>query len=422
MTATPHTAPPQGKRDRTLGLYRLLNPAVLADPYPLYTRLRTEAPVYWDAVLHAWVVTRYADVVTVLQRFSAERMPDPEHLAAMGLAAFSPIGEVLRQQMIFMDPPTHTRIRRLAATAFTPPRVEALRQHVTEVAERRIAAVRESGRMDVVRDIAVPLPATVISELLGLPEADRQRLNAWTSDFAEVLGNFQLNADRLPKAQHALEELTAYLRGGLRGCPHHLNEGLVTGLAAAEDRGDRLTEDEVIANSLLNMTGGQETTSILIAMSVLTLLRHPEQLRLLHEDPALIPAAVEEVLRFESPIQYTARVVPEDMEFGGQMLRKGQAVMAVIGAANRDPERFAAPDTFDIRRENNRHVTFGWAAHFCFGAPLARMEAQIALAGLLRLPNLRLESDVLQWHDNQGFRGLKSLPVTFDAPGVGGAA
>ncbi|MGI8856232.1 MAG: cytochrome P450 [Thermomicrobiales bacterium] len=420
MTVTSNTAPPARKRDRSLGLYRLLDPAVLADPYPLYDRLRTEEPVYWDAVLHAWIVTRYQDVVTVLQRFSAERTPDPDHLAAKGLETFNPIAEVLRRQMIFMDPPAHTRIRRLASTAFTPHRVETLRQHIQEITDSHIAAVRQSGRMDVVNDLAVPLPATVISELIGVPDSDRPQVRAWTSDFAEVLGNFQYSPDRVPQALHALEELTSYLRGGLRGCPHQLQDGLVTGLLAAEERGDRLSEDEVIANSLLNMTGGQETTSILISNSVLTLLRNPDQLRMLREDPSLIPTAIEEVLRFESPIQYTARLVPEDMEFGGQMLRKRQAVMGVIGAANRDPERFSDPDTMDIHRENNRHLSFGWAVHFCFGAPLARMEAQIALETLLRLPNLQLEPGPLMWHDNQGFRGLKSLPITFgeSRPGV----
>jgi cytochrome P450 len=413
MTATTNTAPPQRKRDRSLGLYRLLDPAVLADPYPLYDRLRTEEPVYWDAVLHAWVVTRYQDVVTVLQRCSAARTPDADHLATMGLEAFNPIADVLQRQMIFMDPPGHTRIRRLASSAFTPHRVERLRHHIQEITDSRIAAVRKSGRMDVVTDLAVPVPATVIAELHGLPEGDREQIHAWTSDFAEVIGNFQFNPDRIPQALTAMKELTGYFQGAIRGCPHHLNEGLVTGLLAAEDRGDKLSEEDVIANSLLTMSGGQETTSILIGNSALTILRNPDQLRMLRADPSLIPAAIEEVLRFESPIQYTARLAAEDIELGGQTIRKRQAVMAVLAAANRDPERFPNPDRMDIRRENNRHLAFGWAAHFCFGAPLARLEAQIALESLLRLPNLHLDSAPLVWHDNQGFRGLKSLPITF---------
>lgn len=429
MTATIHMAPPWRRRDRSLGLYRLLDPAVLANPYPLYDRLRTEAPVYWDAVLHAWVVTRYVDVVAVLQRFSAARTPDPEHLEAMGLGAFSPIARVLKRQMIFMDPPDHTRIRRLAASAFTPHRVEALRRHIQHVTDRHIVAMQESGRMDVVADLAAPVPATVIAELLGIPDGDREQVKVWISAIAEVLGNFQYNPDRVPQARRALEEMTAYFRERMRGCPHDLRDGLVTGLMAAEDRGDRLSEEEIIANSILTMSGGQETASILISNGVLTLLRNPDQLRMLQADPSLIPAAIEEVLRIESPIQYTARLAPDDTELGGQVIQERQAVMAVIGAANRDPERFPAPDRMDIHRENNRHIAFGWGAHFCYGAPLARMEGQIALEALLRLPNLRLAPAPLIWQDNQGFRGLKALPVTFgatrsiaDVGGPGGTA
>jgi pimeloyl-[acyl-carrier protein] synthase len=427
MTTNPPTsgrpAPPQRPRDRSLGLYRLLDPAVLADPYALYDRLRTESPVHWDPMLHVWVVTRYQDVLTVLQRGSAARTPEPEQMEAMGLQEFNPIAYLLKRQMIFMDPPDHTRIRRLTASAFTPHRVETLRQHIHEITDSRIAAVRATGRMDVVADLAIPLPSTVIAEMLGVPLADWEQLKVWTSDFAEVLGNFQYNPDRVPRALHALKELTGYLKGKMQGCPYHLKDGFITDLMAAEERGDKLSQDEIVANTMLTMSGGQETTSILITNSVMALLRNPEQLRLVQEDPSLIPAAVEEVLRYESPIQYTARVAPEDMEIGGQAIRKGQAIMAVLAAANRDPERFPDPNRMDIHRENNRHVSFGWAAHFCYGAPLARLEAQIALESLLQLPNLRLDPAPLTWHENQGFRGPKALPITFNAarPGAGGA-
>ena len=410
MTVTADTTTPQRKRDRSLGLYRLLDPAVLANPYPLYDRLRTEAPVYWDAVLHAWVVTRYPDVVTVLQRCSAARTPDPEHLAAMGLETFSPIAQVMKRQMLFNDPPAHTRIRRLAASAFTPSRIDGLRQHIQEITDNLMASVRETGHMDVIADLAAPLPATVTAEMLGVPVADHEQLKAWTSSFAEVLGNLQHNPDRTPQALQTLKEMTTYFRDKMHECPHTLKDGLVTGLMAAEEQGDKLSEDDVIANSILTMAGGQETTTNLIGNGLLTLLRNPAQMRELQANPALIPAAIEELLRFESPIQYTARLAPDDMEIGGQQIRKRQAVMAVIGAANRDPERFTNPDLLDIHRAENRHLAFGWAAHFCFGAPLARMEGQIAFEALLKLPNLALEPDPLVWQDNHGFRGLKGLP------------
>jgi len=422
MTATPETALPRRKRDRSLGLYRLLDPAVLADPYPLYDRLRTEEPVHWDAVLHAWVVTRYADVVTVLQRCSAERTPDPEHLAEMGLEAFGPIARVMKRQMIFNDPPAHSRIRRLAASAFTPHRMEGLRQHIQEITDNLMASARERGRMDVIADLGAPLPGTVTAELLGVPVADHERLKAWTNSFAEVLGNLQHNPDRTPQALQTLAEMTTYFRKKMHACPHSLKDGLVTGLMAAEEKGNRLSEDDIIANSILTMAGGQETTTNLIGNGLLTLLRNPDQLRMLREDPALIPTAIEELLRYESPIQYTARLAPDDMVIGGQVIRKRQAVMAVIGAANRDPERFADPDRLDIHRAENRHLAFGWAAHFCFGAPLARIEGQIAFEALLKLPNLRLEPVPLVWQDNHGFRGLKGLHVTFGDSCLGSAS
>jgi pimeloyl-[acyl-carrier protein] synthase len=413
VTVTSNTTPVR-KRDRSLGLFRLLDPEVLANPYPLYHRLRTEEPVYWDAMLHAWVVTRYADVVTVLQRCSAARTPDPEQLTGLGLESFAPIAQVMKRQMLFNDPPSHTRIRRLASTAFTPHRVDTLRQHIQEITDNLMAAVRGRGRINVIADLAAPLPATVTAELLGVPVSDWEQLKAWTSNYAEVLGNFQHNPDHTPRALKALEEMTAYFREKIHACPHSLNDGLITAFMSADDNGDKLSEEDVIANTILTMAGGQETTTNLIGNGLLTLLRNPDQLRMLQEDPSLIPTAIEELLRFESPIQYTARLAPEDMEIGGQQIRKRQAVMAVFGAANRDPERFTDPDHLDIHRENNRHLAFGWAAHFCFGAPLARMEGQIAFESLLRLPNLQLEPAPLAWQENHGFRGLKALHVTFD--------
>ena len=257
---------------------------------PIPTRSTTgSAPrsrYYWDAVLHAWVVTRYPDVVTVLQRCSAARTPDPDHLATMGLEAFNPIAQVLKRQMIFMDPPDHTRIRRLAASAFTPHRVETLRQHIQEITDSRIAAVRASGRMDVVADLAVPLPATVICRVAGHARR-RSGATASTGRATSPKCSATSNTTRIASRRRSRrrQELTGYFREKMHGCPYHLNDGLVTGLMAAEEQGDKLSEDDIIANSMLTMSGGQETTSILIGNSVLTLLRNPDQLRMLHADP-----------------------------------------------------------------------------------------------------------------------------------------
>ncbi len=404
------------KPDPGLSLYRLLDPEVLADPYPLYHRLRAEDPVHWDPYLHAWVVTRYADVVTVFQRFSADRTPTPEGLAALGLETLAPIARVMVRQMLFLDPPAHGRLRGLASKAFTPRRVEALRSHVQAITDGLLDSARAvgAGRMDLIADLAYPLPAIVTAEMLGVPASDRDQLKAWSEDFAEVLGNFQHNPDRAPRVLRSVAEMGAYFRDAVRDHRVRPRDDLISAFLAAEQDGDRLSEEEIVANLIVVMVGGQETTTNLIGNGLLTLLRHPDELEKLRADLSLIPSAVEELLRYESPSQYTARLAPDDVELGGKHIRKRQAVIAVMGAANRDPERFPDPDRLDLARTDNRHVAFAWAAHFCFGAPLARLEGQIAFDTVLRrLPDLRLEPSPLVWRENLGLRGLTALPVAF---------
>jgi len=408
------SAPP----DPGLSLSRLLDPDVLADPYPLYHRLRAEDPVHWDHFLHAWVVTRYADVLTVLHRFSAERTPTPEQLRAMGLEHLTPLAQVMVRQMLFMDAPAHTRLRGLAAQAFTPRRVAALRSHIRAIVDRLIDDVSPHGQMDVIRDFAEPLPAIVTAEMLGVPTDDHPQLKAWSADFAEVLGNFQHNPDRARRVMASTEALSAYFRDRIREQRVRPRDGLVSALITAEVDGDRLSEDEIVANSIVTMVGGQETTTNLIGNGLLTLLRHPGELERLRGDLTLIPSAVEELLRYESPSQHTARLAPEDVQLGDRHIRKRDAVIAVMAAANRDPERFPDPDRVDLARPDNRHVAFGWAAHFCFGAPLARLEGQIAFETMLRrLRDLRLAPGPLAWRQNMGLRGLTALPVCFAAGG-----
>jgi pimeloyl-[acyl-carrier protein] synthase len=397
-----------------LSLYHLLDPEVLANPYPLFRRLRTEDPVHWDPFLHTWVVTRYADVVEVLHTFSADRTHTPEKLEAMGLAEMSPIAQLMVRQMLFMDPPQHTRLRKLASHAFTPRRVEVLRSHIRGIVSRLLGAVESGHRMDVIRDLAEPLPAIVTAEMLGVPVSDREQLKAWSADFAEMLGNFQHNPERASRMLRTVHDMTAYFQDAIRqqrDCPQ---EGLVSSLMTAEVDGDRLTDDEIVATCIVTMVGGQETTTNLIGNGVLTLLRNVEEMQRLRSDLSLVPSAVEEMLRYESPSQHTGRLAPMDRELGGKLIRKGQAVMAVMAAANRDPERFPEPDRFDICRQDNRHLAFGYAAHFCFGAALARIEGQEAFEAILRrIPDLRLEPDPLVWRNNSGLRGVNSLNVTF---------
>ncbi|MFZ0318211.1 MAG: cytochrome P450 [Candidatus Sulfotelmatobacter sp.] len=401
--------------DAALSLYHLLDPAVLANPYPLFHRLRREDPVHWDPFLHAWVVTRYADVLEVLHTFAADRTPTPEQLESMGLPQMAPLAQLMVKQMLFMDASAHTRLRGLASQAFTPARIEILRAHIQEIVEQLLDAVQNRGSMDVIADLAEPLPAIVTAEMLGLPVEDRYRLKAWSANFAEMLGNFQHNPDHAGRMLQTVEEMTAYFRDAVQETKRHPREGLIHSLLSAEMDGDRLTEEEVVANTIITMVGGQETTTNLIGNGVLTLLRHPEQMKKLRADSSLTASAVEEMLRFESPSQHTARLAPSDRQLGGKQIRKRQAVIAVMAAANRDPERFPEPDRFDVARTDNRHLAFGYAAHFCFGAPLARMEGQVAFAALLRrFEDIQLAPQDLVWRTNLGLRGLTSLKVNFE--------
>jgi cytochrome P450 len=402
------------KSDPPLSLYHLLDPEVLANPYPLYHRLRSEDPVHWDPYLHAWVVTRYADVVTVFHHFSANRTPTPEQLKALGLSALMPLADVMVHQMLFLDAPTHGRVRGLASKAFTPRRVEILRSHIQDITNSLLDAVQDKGDMDVIEDLAYPLPAIVTAEMLGVPTSDWRQLTAWSADFAQVLGNFQHNPERAPQVKRSLEGMCAYFRDAIRDHREHSRDDLINALITAEQDGDRLTEEEVVANCIVTMVGGQETTTNLIGNGMLTLLRHRDQLEKLRADPSLIPSAVEELLRYESPSQHTARLAPYDVQLGGKEIRKRQAVIAVMGAANRDPDRFLDPDRLDICRQDNRHVAFAWGSHFCFGAPLARIEGQVAFATVLRrMPNLQLALSPIIWRENLGLRGLTALQVAF---------
>ncbi len=397
-------------------LYQLLYPEVLADPYPLYRALRERDPVAWDPFLHAWVVTSYAGVLAVLHKFSADRTPTPAQLKLMGMSQLEPVAEVMVRQMLFMDAPAHTQLRGLCSSAFTSRKVGHLRGHIQAIADDLIDQVAASGRMDVIADFANPLPAIVAAELLGVPTTDHGQLKAWSADFAEMLGNFQHNPGRIARVKRSTDEMIAYFRSAIAEQGRRADGGLIRLLLEASDGGARLTEDEVIANVIVTMVGGQETTTNLIGNGLLTLIRNPEALARLRDDEAVLESGVEELLRYESPSQHTGRLAPDDLVLGDKHIKKRDAVMAVMAAANRDPERFPDPDRLDLTRPNNRHVAFGWAAHFCFGAPLARIEAQVAFPTLLRrLANLQLMPGPLVWRSNLGLRGLTALNVAFDA-------
>jgi pimeloyl-[acyl-carrier protein] synthase len=405
--------------DTEISLCQLTEPEIMASPYRFYRDLREADPVHWDPFLHAWIITRYADIVTVLTRFSADRTLTPEQLDGMGLGALKPIMEVVARQMLFRDPPAHTRLRNLCAAAFTPARVAVLRGHIQDIADGLIDRFIGQGSADIVDDFAAPMPAIVTAEMLGVPVSDYEKLKQWSIDFAEILGNFQHPPDRVARVAASVHDMTEYFRAAIRQQETDPTEGLVNSMVRAQVDGVRLTEEEMVANLILTMIGGQETSTNLISSALLTLLRHPAQLRMLLDDPSLVPMASEELLRYESPIQHTARVAHEDFLLGGKIIRRGQSVVAVLAAGNRDPERFPNPDVLDVKRGDKGHLAFGWAAHFCFGAPLARIEVPIALGALLRrLKNLELATEELVWHENFGLRGLSALLVRFD-PQVG---
>ena len=312
------------------------------------------------------------------------------------------------------NPPPNLEYCGTNASAFSPARVAVLRSHIQEIVDELIGAIEAAGRLDVIEDFAFPLPAIVTAEMLGVPVNDRDQLKTWSADFAEMLGNFQHNPDRIPRVLRSVEEMTVYFMARMTEMREHPQPGLIHSLMTAEVNGERLTDEEVVANSIVTMVGGQETTTNLIGNGILSLLRNPAELRRLREDPALIANAVEELLRYESPSQHTARIAPADVVLGGRRIRKGQAVIAVMAAGNRDPEQFPDPDQLDLGRDAKRHLAFGWAAHFCFGAALARIEGQIAFETLLRrLPELRLTPGQLTWRENLGLRGLTALPAEF---------
>jgi hypothetical protein len=398
-----------------LSLLRLLNPEVLAEPHALYRSLRELSPVHWDPYMHAWVVTSYAEAVTVLKDFSADRTPPLAYLDQLGLSLMKPFAEVMLQQMMFMDGAMHARLRGICAAAFTPRRVEELRAEIEFIADELIDNVIESGRMDMIADFANRFPAIVTAKLLGVPVEDHEQLHAWVIDLAEVLGNFQHHPDRVAEIVRSLADLKGYVAARMAEQRRSPASGLIHSLMTTEVDGHRLSDDEVIANTIITLIGGHETTTNLIASGFLTLLRDPENFEQLRNHPEIVGSAVEELLRFESPVQHTARIAPADMQLGGKTIRKDARVVAVLAAANRDPNRFPGPDRLDLLRPDNRHLAFGWAAHFCFGAPLARMEGQIAFNKLLRrLSRPALRDKTLSWRENAGLRGLTELHISFD--------
>jgi pimeloyl-[acyl-carrier protein] synthase len=401
------------------------HPAFVTNPYPLYRKLRERSPVRRDPLAPVWVVTRYADTMTMVRDprfkkdpFAAERLPPVarEQLAVSDASAGRASAEMV--SMLFLDPPEHTRVRGIFTKAFTPRRLESLRSRIAQVAEKRLDRAEQRGdrSIELIGDLAYPLPVTVIAELLGFPPEDYEQIKKWSDAMAEAL-TLSPTADAQARAFRARMEIRQYFEGIVARLKQSPGENLISALITGEggdvkgsDRGERLGPDELFSNSILLLVAGHETTTNLIGNGVLALLQNPDQLRDLRANPDLIASAVEEMLRYDAPVQWMSRVTGETLELGGVEIERGQVILGSIGAANRDPAIFADPDRFDIRRKENRHLSFGAGAHFCLGAALARMEAQIAVTALIqRYPKLRLAGGKLKWRKGLSFRGVHEL-------------
>jgi cytochrome P450 len=397
----------------------LKSAANVADPFPVYRWLREHDPVHWSASLRAWVVTRYPDVLDVFlqpTRFSSDRFRKLDEKYASRRPAVRAVGEILADWLVFRDPPDHTRLRTLLQKSFTPTQLGRSRAGIQATIDGLLDLVAERGEMDFIRDVAFPLPATVIAVLLGAPTADIERIKQWSDSLAAYLGGAVDGKDNFTEAREGVGHLVDYFRALLRERRNSGADDLMSLMSRAEHEGDRLSFDEVVANCVLLLFAGHETTTNLLGNGLFHLLRHREQMRLLAQMPELAPVAVEEFLRYDGPVPATIKVATEDVAWHGRTIRRGEMVLPFMSSANRDPRQFPAPDTLDIRRTPNRNLAFAHGIHFCLGAPLARLEGQLTFETILqRLPGLALESTAPRWKPMIFLRGLESLPVTWEA-------
>jgi len=384
------------------------DPAALADPYPYYRLMRERDPVHWNGPIRAWFLTRHADVAELLRddRFSADRTLSERYVAP-------PPGRGRPgKSMLIVDPPDHTRLRNLASKAFTPRMVEQLRPRIEAIASDLVERLARGRQADLIAEFAYPLPVIVIAEMLGVPARDRAQFQEWSSVTVRGLDPF-VDAATQKAVFDARAALTAYLRRIIARRRREPAGDLITAMIAAREAGDFLSDGELVAMCSLLLVAGHETTVNLIGNGTLALFRNPDQLERLRREPALIRTAVEELLRWAPPVYWTGRVALEELDLGGRRIAPRQSVFGMLAAANRDPEVFEDPDRLDLGRDPNPHFAFGRGIHFCLGAPLARLEAQVALPMLLeRFPDLRLAGEP-ESRPTVNLRGLARLPVAY---------
>jgi hypothetical protein len=399
----------------------LVSREFMEDPYPLLRRLREEDPVHWSDSIGGWILTRYDDIVTtfkVVSHYSNEgRLAKAvEYLPAESRARFKDFEDHYRQKsLIHSDPPDHTRLRGLVTKAFTPRVVESMRPRIEEITRELLEAVQPDGRMEVMKDLAIPLPVTVLAEIFGVPKPDLSLFKGWADNLLAFQGVNKPAVEILERSQKALLEIRAYLGDLIRQRRREPHRDLLSELVAAEAEGGRVSENELVSTCITLLVAGHETTTSLIGNGLYMLLSHPEQWQILKQNPALLPTAIEEMLRYESPVARQPRLMKQGAEMGGKQLRQGQMVFQMLNAANRDPNYFADPERFDIRREKNPHLAFGFGAHFCVGATLARTEGFIVFSTLMNsLPGIHLGDETPHWDlQKPNSRMLKTFHVRF---------
>ena len=399
----------------------LLADHAVADPYSYLAGLREAAPLYRDERLGAWLVLRYDDVRAAFRdsRLSADRVsPFFERRRAQGCsergrATF----EVLTRWIVFSDPPRHTRLRKLAEHAFRPRAVERMRGWIASLVDDLVDELGDDRELDFMARYASPLPVRVICNLFGVPQERREDLTRWSEDILTLVFGAMHSADRHERAERSLREFSEFLREVIAQRRVHRGDDLVSDLIEAEERGDALDEQEIVATCVLLLFAGHETTRNLLANGLKAILEHGTAREALAADPSRMPDAVEEILRFDGPTKAMWRQVVDPVEYGGQRIEPGERVLLVQASANRDPRRFEAPEAFDIARSSNRHVGFGYSIHYCLGAAIARLEGVLGLGAFLeRFPDVSFATDTFEWEPLVLSRSLKRLPIRLGTP------
>jgi cytochrome P450 len=392
---------------------------IQADPYSVYADLRRNNPVVWNE--RTWLISRYGDITTLLAdpRMSSARTDQTFAVLPPDVQEeLTPMRTIMTSRMLLSDPPKHTRLKNIVNKAFTPRMIEGRRERIEQICRMFLDRVAERGRMDVMEEIASPLPGWAIADILGVPADEQGFFTRWARDQVRIYDRAGVSpADRVAvmrQGQRSMLEMRAYLEEVIEARRRDPRDDLISELVQAEDGGDRLSRDELFGMCVALLVGGNNSTAHLIGNAILTLIRHPEGLARVRADPALIRSTVEEVMRYESPVQATSRVVKERMEFRGQTFEAGQGIVVLFGSGNRDPEQFPDPDRFDIARQPNRHLTFAHGPHFCLGASIARTVAQVGiLATIRRCADMQLVDERIAWLEGFAFRGPKALPIAF---------